>query len=394
MKKLSFSGWFYLLSCIGLFLYSYTQVDLSLTLSRASLYQSVEKSFQYIGYFNRPLSTYIYIGLLILLFIFYMRLLNLAAKAKIERKTFWLLVIVSTIILTFSYNAFSYDIFNNIFDAKIITHYHLNPYQHSALDFPHDPMLSFMHWVQRNYPYGPFWLAFSVPLSFIGGNIFLITFFLFKILAALSYIGTVYFIEKITEQLHKKSSLFKTMLFAFNPLVLIEGLVSAHNDMTMFFFAIFALYLLMNRKTIFSGVSLCISLGIKFATGFLLPVFITVYVLQVLQKKILWERVFLWSLLFMIPALVAVTVRTTFQPWYLLYLLPFGALVGNRFTVIVPAILASMFALTEYIPFLYTGNWDPPIPAILQTITFSGLAVCTLSIFFLFFFKKKQNVLQ
>ncbi len=117
MKKLSFSGWFYLLSCIGLFFYSYTQVDLSLTLSRASLYQIVEKSFQYIGYFNRPLSTYLYIGLLVLLFGFYIRLLNLAAKEKIQRKTFWLLTILVTIVLTFSYNAFSYDIFNNIFDA-------------------------------------------------------------------------------------------------------------------------------------------------------------------------------------------------------------------------------------------------------------------------------------
>lgn len=394
MKKLSAVAWFYVLSCLALFFYSYTQVDLSLTLSRTSIYQSVEKGFQYIGYFNRPLSTYLYIGLLILLFGFYIRLLNLAAKEKIQRKTFWLITILITIILIFSYNAFSYDIFNNIFDAKIITHYHLNPYQHKALDFPGDPMLSFMHWVQRDYPYGPFWLAFSVPLSFLGTNIFLVTFFLFKIFAGLSYLGTVFFIEKITEQLDKKSSLFKTMLFALNPLVIIEGLVSAHNDMTMFFFGIFALYLLMNKKAIFSGVSLIISIGIKFATGFLLPVFFTVYLLQILQKKILWERVLLFITVFMLPALVVVTLRTTFQPWYLLYVLPFGALIGNRFSVIVPSVLASMFALSEYIPFLYTGNWNPPIPVILNTITISGAIVCLCSTALLFFFKSKRHVLQ
>lgn len=394
MKTLSLSVWCYFLGIIGLFLYSYTQVDLSLTLSQMSLYQTIEKSFQYIGYFNRPLSTYLYVGLLIFLFTFYIRLLNLAIKGKIQKQTFWLLTILTTIVLTFSYNAFSYDIFNNIFDAKIITHYHLNPYQHKALDFPQDPMLSFMHWIERTYPYGPFWLAFSVPLSFMGANIFIITFFLFKIFAGFSYLGTVFFIEKITQHLDKKSSLLKTMLFALNPLVLIEGLLSAHNDMTMFFFGIFALYLLMNHKALFSGLSLCISVGIKFATGFITPVFLVVWVLQIVKKKINWERVFLFCLIFMVPALVAVTMRTTFQPWYLLYVLPFAALIGNRLWLIVPSILASFIALTEYIPFLYTGNWDPPIPFILNTITFSGVIVCLCSIILLFFFKSKRHVLQ
>jgi hypothetical protein len=393
MRKISFSIWFYIASIIGLFFYSYTQVDLSLTLSRVSIYQIIEKNFQYIGYFNRPLSTYCYVGIMILLFVFYIRLLLLAAKAKLLRKTFWFVIIITAVILTFSYNAFSYDLFNNIFDAKIITHYHLNPYQHKALDFPGDPMLSFMHWVQRNYPYGPIWLLFSAPISFVGMNVFLPTFFLFKILAGVSYVGGVYYVEKIALQVNKKTAVFKALLFALNPLVLIEGLVSAHNDITMFFFAIFGLYLLFKSKNVLSGVSLLISIGIKFATIFLLPIFIFVYLMRFFKKKIHWEHVFLWTTLLMVPALIAVTIRTTFQPWYLLYLLPFGALVGNRFTII-PLIIASIFALTEYIPFLYTGNWNPPIPFILNIITFSGLLVSISSIFLIFFFKRAYKVVQ
>ncbi|HEV2339933.1 MAG TPA: hypothetical protein VGT05_04215 [Patescibacteria group bacterium] len=394
MKKFGFSAWFFLFITIALFLYSYTQVDLGLTLSRVSIFQTIEKNFQYIGYFNRPLSTACYSGLLLLLFAGYIRLLYIAAKGNMQRKTFWFLTMLITIILTFSYNAFSYDLFNNIFDAKIITHYHQNPYVHNALDFPKDPMLGFMHWTQRDYPYGPVWLFFSVPLSFIGANIFLLTFFLFKIFAGLSYVGTVYFLEKIASQLDKKTALFKTMLFALNPLVLIEGLVSAHNDMTMFFFAVMGLYLLMQQKHIAAGISLLVSIGIKFATVFLAPVFLGVSLLQVAKKNIHWEKMFLLITLLMIPALFAVTIRTTFQPWYLLYVLTFCCLIGDRLYSAIPSVIASFFALTEYVPFLYAGNWNPPIPAILNTITLTGLAICIVVIVFLVFSKRSYNVLQ
>ena len=125
-----------------LFLYSFTQVDLSLTLSRASIFQTIEKSFQYVGWFNRPLSTYLYIGVFVILFALYLWTLILVSKKKLNRKTVWIGIIVITGILTLSYNAFSYDLFNYIFDAKIVTHYHLNPYIHKALDFSGDPILS------------------------------------------------------------------------------------------------------------------------------------------------------------------------------------------------------------------------------------------------------------
>jgi len=50
---------------ICLLLFSYTQVDLSLTLSRVSIYQTVEKIFQHVGYYQRPLAASLYIVILI-----------------------------------------------------------------------------------------------------------------------------------------------------------------------------------------------------------------------------------------------------------------------------------------------------------------------------------------
>src|ERR1700733_208837 len=186
----------YILVLFGLFLYSFTQIDLGLVISRYPFFYQIEKSFQYIGYFNRPLSTSLYLLILFCLTILYLFSLSLASKKKLEKRFVWKIFWAAIILLTFSYSAFSYDIFNYMFDAKIITHYQANPYMHKALDYPGDPMLAFMHWTQRVYPYGPVWLAITVPLSFIGLQIFLPTFFLFKMLAAASLLGSIYFIGK------------------------------------------------------------------------------------------------------------------------------------------------------------------------------------------------------
>src|SRR3989338_2923059 len=274
MSKIKLLGTFYVLTIIFLFLYSFTQVDLNLTLSQFSLWQITQKFFQQIGYFNRPLSTSFYILIVLLFFLFYFSFLYLASKNKIEKNQIWFLTIISTIILSFSYNAFSYDLFNYMFDAKIITYYAQNPYLHKALDFPNDPMLNFMRWTHRTYPYGPAWLVLTAPLSFIGFNFFLPTFFLFKFLSSLSFLGTAYFTAKILKKISPKNELFGLSLFVFNPLIIIEGLVSSHNDLPMIFFAVLSLYFLIIKKYILFFLSLFFSIGIKFATVFLIPFFL------------------------------------------------------------------------------------------------------------------------
>ncbi len=221
-----------------LFFYSFTQIDLGLTFSRNEFLKSILDSFQHLGYFNRPLSTYFYITLVVLLFGFYLLFLRHALQKKLSKQTFWKLCIVITVLLALSYNAFSYDLFNYLFDARIITHYQQNPYVTKVLDFPGDPMLSFMHWTHRTYPYGPVWLALTVPLSFLGFGFFIPTFYLFKSLMAASFLGIVYFIGKITKKIAPKHEIFALVFFGLQPLVLIESLVSAHLDGVMMVFAL------------------------------------------------------------------------------------------------------------------------------------------------------------
>lgn len=375
----------YLVLVLCVFFFSFTQVDLGLTLTRASILTEIQKAFQYIGYFNRPLSTLLFILVLILLTVFYIYFIKKVREGKLSRTVIWSTLIISSVILTFSYNLLSHDIFNYIFDAKIVTKYGLNPYEYKALDFPDDPMLSFMHWTHRTYPYGPTWLGVTVPLSFLGLNYFLPTFFLFKALMTGAYLGTAYFIEKILRLVDKKNALLGVVFFAFNPLVILEVLVSGHNDIVMIFFCMLGLSLFISKKYILSWLSLLFSVGIKFATGFLVPLLILIQLFRRKGVTIPWEKVWFIFIVAMTFAVIAASFRTNYQPWYFLLVIPFGALLPDKKSVLIPVIIFSLTSLLNYVPYLYTGGWDQPIPFFLNFLNIISASVVLIagSIFYL-----------
>lgn len=385
---------FYILYSIilfSLFLYSFTQIDLSLTFSRIDFLRNLVKSFQYIGYFNRPLSATLFIILMLLLTAFYLLFLKAAIQKKITKQFFWTLLFTTTMLLTISYNAFSYDLFNYIFDAKIITYYHQNPYEHKALDYPGDKMLSFMHWTHRTYPYGPVWLILTVPLSFLGFTLFLPTFFLFKILIGLSFFGSVYFIGKIMQKISPENELFALVFFGLNPLVLEELLISAHMDSVMIFFALWSLFLLFQKKYIRAFMLFAISVGIKYVTIFLLPVFILIVLQQKHKITISMEKLLFLAVGSLIAAIIALSFRTNFQPWYLMLLLSFAVFLSNKYYILLPSIIISSFALMTYVPYLYTGNWDPPIPEYLSLLYISSYGFSLVVVLFYYFLTTQQT---
>ncbi|MBI2614063.1 MAG: hypothetical protein HYW62_04815 [Candidatus Levybacteria bacterium] len=367
MKKFSFSNVGYLIAVIGLFFYSFTQVDLSLTLSQISIWQVFEKFFQHIGYFQRPLSGWLFIGTVSLLFIFYLAILRGVHKKKISRETIWFLIISTVVLLAFSYNAFSYDLFNYIFDAKIVTNYNLNPYTHKALDFPGDPMLSFMHSTHRPYPYGPVWILLTAPLSFLGFGFFLPTFLIFKTFIAASFLGSSYFLEKILKQVKIQDDLFALSFFALNPLVIVESLVSGHNDIVMIFLSLWSLYLIINKKYIGAFLLLVLSIGIKFATVILLPVFIYILVKQLKNNAIDFKKIFMIAFISMCSAVTitsfasGINKNPEIQPWYFLMVFPFAALVAHKRLIVFLSICISVGMLISYIPYLLMGEWPKDI---------------------------------
>lgn len=357
MDKIAAVG--FVLASVILFLFSYTQVDLSLTLSRVSVYQSIEKIFQHIGYFDRPVATYWYIGVILILFFLYILSIQLIRKNKLKVSTFWRTVGVITAILVFSYPAFSYDLFNYMFTAKTVLLYHKNPYLVIPLQFTGvEPWLSFMHWTHLPSAYTPLWILLTLPFYLFGFGYFLGIMWNIKLIAALFYIVTTVFIGKILRDLEPEKRLMGMAIFALNPLVIVETLVAGHNDIVMMALAMIAYYLYVEKKRWASFFTLALSVGLKLMTVFLLPLFFFG-----------WQRK--WALWLMILAFVLVGTQREILGWYVVWLVPFYAVLPSAEWAFSIGTGLSLGLLLAYAPFFYQGNFDPPV----QTIRFWLAAV-------------------
>lgn len=345
----------YCITSIALFLYSYTQVDLNLTLSRITIWKTIQRSFQYIGYWERPLSTGIYLAILLALFGLYGVTLAMISKRTVGERSLWNIVAVVGGILLLSYPAFSADMFNYMFTAKTVVVYHKNPYAVLPIQFSGvEPWLTFMRWIHLPSAYTPVWIGLTMPFYVFGFGYFLLVLWNMKLLVAGFYLVSVWLVGKILEEFHDERKVLGMAILALNPLIIIESLVSGHNDIAMMVLGLAACYMFLLRKHMWSWVLLSLSAAIKLMTVFLVPVFFAG-----------WKRG--WALTAMIVGLVLVLLRPgrEFLPWYFVWVMPFVALLPDRPLVTVIATGMSFGLLLRYAPYLYFGDWNPPVPQLI-----------------------------
>src|SRR3990167_8292305 len=333
----------YFLTLLFLTIYSYSQIDLNLTLSSNQTYQFFQNQLIYLGYFNRPISTLIYLLLLLLFFSFYLIFLYQVKHKKLILKDIFQLIVISCVILLFSYPAFSHDLFNYMFDARIVTKYHLNPYYYSALDFPDDLWIRFMHWTHRVYPYEPLWLLITLPLSSLGYGKFILTLVFFKLFFVIFHLGNTYIIYKLLTRINPKYSLYGVVFYALNPLVIFESLVSPHNDVVMLFFLLLTIYLVVaKRNRLLAIISLLFSGAVKFTTLVLLPLFLIPN-----KSYKIWLKL---TLFFLILSVLIQTIYREPYPWYFIILIGVGALLGDNIKISIIVSGLTFGLLLRYAP--------------------------------------------
>jgi hypothetical protein len=364
----------------ALTIYSFSQIDLNLTLSNNHNYQIFQNLLIQLGYYQRPLSTGIFLGILGTLMVMYFWMIHLAGKKMIELRGV-IGIIGVTLMLVLAYPAFSHDIFNYMFDAKIVTNYHLNPYFFKAGDFVSDPWIRFMHWTHRYYPYGPTWLLVSLVPSFIGMGKFVFTLGLFKLMFAGFHILNVFLIYQILVKLKSKNPLSGIIFYAFNPLILVESLVSPHNEVMMLTGVLFSIYFIANHKQLLASVSFLLAVGIKFVNIVLLPIYLIF--LKDLRKLINY------SFYFWLIAIIPLVIQREIYAWYLIPLVGLAAISEGK---IIQSLTfgISIGATLRYWPFLLYG--DSNFSTIyLQNISFiigSGFAA---AVYFLWSRKQQSS---
>lgn len=266
----------------------------------------------------------------------------------------------------FSYSAMlSSDIFNYLTTAKVLLKYHENPYIVMPIEFPNDSNLLFTHAANKIALYGPVWIALSSVPYFLGFGNVLLTLLNFKILAVLFYLGLIWVIFKLTR------SNLSIILFALNPLIIIETLVGNHNDVAMMFFALFAFFLLKRKLILLACLFLIFSILIKYATVFLLPVFFVAAYKSHKGEKINWDKMYLYSWFSMVIIFFLSFLRVEIYPWYALWFLVFAFLIPQRKFVLYTSIALTFSLLLRYIPFMLLGTHFGATPITKSVLTFT-----------------------
>jgi len=272
--KLFIAG--YVCVVLSLFFFSYTQVDLNLTLTKADLFQTVQKTFQHIGYYERPIAAVWFTLTILGAFTLYGLMVRYIFKHSVSIRHIWVLIGITTVVCVFAYPAFSYDIFNYLFTAKTVLVYGKDPYVVKPIFFAGiDPWLNFMRWTHLVSAYTPIWIVLSTIPYILGFGYFLLILFNTKIFLAVFYLLTAWGISKIAEMINPKQKAIALAVFALNPLVVIEAVVSPHNDIVMMACAVLAWYFFLKGKRLFSYLLLAFSVATKLMTIVLYPVAFT-----------------------------------------------------------------------------------------------------------------------
>lgn len=353
MKKLLIFS--YVIFLIIFTLFSYLFIDPNL-LYLKNFYTGIflyNRLFVTVGY---SVLIVIYVGFYLL----FLKLWKMNVLTKLDIK----ILIGVTCILILAYPAMvSYDIFNYVFTSKVLYFYHENPYIIMPIQFVNDPLLSFTRATNKIALYGPSWIGLSVLPYLLGFGNFLVTLLNFKLLVGLFYLLATWIIKKLSKDF------LSVILFALNPLIAIETLISGHNDIVLIFFALLSIFLVQKKKLFLSAISLVISIFIKYSTVFLVPIFF--YSAMIYKNKVVnWEKIYVifWSL--MMVAFLLAPIREEIYPWYAIWFLPFAILSNNK--IIMYISLAFSFCLPfTYLPFMYLGTYSSPTPFIRTMITFA-----------------------
>lgn len=349
---------FFILTLILLAVFSYFFVDPNLSYLN-SLYTGFPLN-------QRSITSLLFFIVVSVLFLFYFIVCKKTYWNKIKIGTIKKIIFSASLILFFSYPAMvSYDIFNYTTTSKVLFGYKENPYIVMPIEFTNEEFLSYTHGANKTALYAPFWLFLTGIPYYLGSFNFLFMTFGFKLMAGLFYFLTVFLIFKAT-----KDNL-STVFFALNPLVLFETFVSGHNDIVMMFFALLSIYLLRKRIAL-SAVSFFLSVMVKFATLFLIPVYIYLFWLRFRGKTIVWEKIYLFSALLMFLIFLLSPLREEIYPWYFIWVLTFISLTKNIKYFILTGIF-SFFLMLRYIPYMYFGSHFGITPYLKIGITFGPL---------------------
>jgi hypothetical protein len=168
---------------------------------------------------------------------------------------------------------FSTDLFSYAFYGEVAGRLGGSPYVAMPDDYPDLPLYLLINPLWRDAPsvYGPLWTAISGGVGAIWGGNVLAQMLVYRLLADLTHWASLAAIWWALRRLQPGAEPRGLVLYAWNPLVVVEFAASGHNDGLLVFFLLLAMGLAARGRAWRAVAALVLSVATKYTTVLLLP---------------------------------------------------------------------------------------------------------------------------
>lgn len=158
--------------------------------------------------------------------------------------------------------------------ARLVTVYHANPYVVPLTAFPHDILQqAILKGVQATVPPGPVWVDMSIPVALFARESVANIILGFRLVGLLAHLANAVLIWVILGKLKPERRFAATLLYAWNPLVLLLSVGGMHQDVVIVLFLLMGLFCFQRNIPVLAWVFVLLAALINPWVLVLLPLF-------------------------------------------------------------------------------------------------------------------------
>lgn len=153
------------------------------------------------------------------------------------------------LLFTFPINAT--DVYRYFIRGRVSSIYHQSPFAAPPAAFPTDPFLPLAgEWAGATSPYGPVWELTATAVTAIVRSNLLAGLLTFKAIGLLLHLAIALLIWRLLQQTNAVRRVAYTLLWAWNPALLLAFVVNAHNDVFMLFWLLLGWWLVQQKQPV------------------------------------------------------------------------------------------------------------------------------------------------
>jgi len=196
--------------------------------------------------------------------------------------------------------------------GRMVTVYHVNPYVVSLAAYPTQLLSAFVPKGTGVAPYGPLWIDMALPVVVFARESIANIIIGFRLVGLVAHLANAALIWVILAKIKPEIRISGTLVYAWNPLVLLVGVSEMHYEIVVVFFVLLAVLFCQRNSLLPGWICLLLAALINILAVLLLPLFFRLIwkETRLMQR---WRRVLWWLALIVLSGVV---VALAYAPYW------------------------------------------------------------------------------